>query len=351
MFVSLDGKPLKSCQRCRGNRGSQRAVFDLDECYETHEAFLKAVSSSQEQHDNHKMKLTLTSTLLIENILTNVLMNYLHDISAATCAQSRDQELHRRAAMILRNDVFDCTVYYFHLDGSTTDPTEEDSIGVERDRLNIRRYTAAKEFFECQGELHISFSKATESAIVMYEHKGHMEPPKFHMPALTSNRLPSSLKPYCRFFDMVEDPQFEKTELHTITRQQVYNIWISITRKEWERDAASDFRSAQLLVVEQDGYRLIEGLQEPGVSLAFIAPCFSGSDNRAKMTEVFIDSTLLYCVLTEYDLVSLPLKWERGYWPTKWFVALRNAGLNPNVVHIDKDFAGAKTLIIVISGC
>ncbi|KAK9427658.1 hypothetical protein V1505DRAFT_402425 [Lipomyces doorenjongii] len=138
---------------------------------------------------------------------------------------------------------------------------------------------------------------------------------------------------------MVEDPQFEKTELHTITRQQVYNIWISITRKEWERDAASDFRSAQLLVVEQDGYRLIEGLQEPGVSLAFIAPCFSGSDNRAKMTEVFIDSTLLYCVLTEYDLVSLPLKWERGYWPTKWFVALRNAGLNPNVVHIDKDFA------------
>ncbi|KAK9326485.1 hypothetical protein V1520DRAFT_265839, partial [Lipomyces starkeyi] len=76
-----------------------------------------------------------------------------------------------------------------------------------------------------------------------------------------------------------------------------------------------DFKSAQLLVAEQDGYELLQGLQEPGISLAFVTPCFTDSQkfDRAKMTEVFIDATFgtnkhgfeLYCVLTEYDLVSL----------------------------------------------
>ncbi|KAK9310966.1 hypothetical protein V1524DRAFT_443936 [Lipomyces starkeyi] len=74
---------------------------------------------------------------------------------------------------------------------------------------------------------------------------------------------------------MADDHQFEKTELHTITRQQVYNVWLSFTRKEWERDAANYFRSAQPFMGEQDGYRLIEALQEPGVSLAFITPCLA----------------------------------------------------------------------------
>ncbi|ODQ76009.1 hypothetical protein LIPSTDRAFT_1415 [Lipomyces starkeyi NRRL Y-11557] len=111
---------------------------------------------------------------------------------------------------------------------------------------------------------------------------------------------------------------FEKTELHTITRQQVYNVWLSYTKTQWERDT-DDFRSAQILIAEQDGYHLIEGLQEPGVSLAFTTPCFSNYEkyNRGKMTEVFIDSTFgtnkhgyeLYCVLAEYDLVSLPLSY------------------------------------------
>ncbi|KAK9372677.1 uncharacterized protein V1513DRAFT_460383 [Lipomyces chichibuensis] len=59
---------------------------------------------------------------------------------------------------------------------------------------------------------------------------------------------------------------------------------------------------------------------------------------RAKMTEVFVDSTFgtnkhgyeLYCVLTEYDL--------RGRRLTQWFTALQNTGLTPNTVHTDKDF-------------
>ncbi|KAK9494061.1 hypothetical protein V1508DRAFT_414331 [Lipomyces doorenjongii] len=50
------------------------------------------------------MKVTLLSTFLIKN-----------DISVATCVQSGDQELQRRTSMILRNDVFDCTGYYFRL--------------------------------------------------------------------------------------------------------------------------------------------------------------------------------------------------------------------------------------------
>ncbi|KAK9345202.1 hypothetical protein V1522DRAFT_436689 [Lipomyces starkeyi] len=123
---------------------------------------------------------------------------------------------------------------------------------------------------------------------------------------------------------MANDSEFEQTDLHTITRQQVYNFWLSITKSEWERDTANDFRSAQILVAEQGGFELIEGLQEPGVSLAFVTPFFTNPEKykRAKMTEVFVDSTFgtnkhgyeLYCVLTEYDLV-------------------------PNTVHTPKDFA------------
>ncbi|KAK9319346.1 hypothetical protein V1517DRAFT_376569 [Lipomyces orientalis] len=119
--------------------------------------------------------------------------------------------------------------------------------------------------------------------------------------------------------------------------------------------------SAQLLIAERDGYHLIEGLQEPGVSLAFTTPGFSNEKySRGKMTEIFIDSTFstikhgyeLYCVLVEYDLVSLPLSYllldtrsvkedgKRGIRLTRWFAALRREGLNPNVVHTHKDFAG-----------
>ncbi|KAK9487534.1 hypothetical protein V1527DRAFT_495035 [Lipomyces starkeyi] len=316
MFVGLDGKPLKRTRRKNQTTNPKRTEFDLYESYENHEDFFEAVSLCMELHDNHRCEaavqplrmVTLTSTFLIEN-----------DISMATCAQSEGQKIQfTRSRSIERK--------------------------TERDVQSIRRYTVAREFFECHDELHISFSMANESATIIYEHNGHTEAPTFHMTAEVKNYI-----------------KFEKTELHTITRQQVYNVWVSITRREWERDAANDFRSSQLLIGEQDGYRLIEGLQEPGVSLAFTTPCFTDSAkyNREKMTEVFIDSTFgtnkhgyeLYCVLTEYDLVSLPLSYllldtrgiqevgNRGARLTEWFVALRSAGLKPNVVHTDKDFA------------
>ncbi|KAJ8100823.1 hypothetical protein POJ06DRAFT_290670 [Lipomyces tetrasporus] len=67
------------------------------------------------------------------------------------------------------------------------------------------------------------------------------------------------------------------------------------------------------------------------------------------MTEIFVDSTFgtnkhgyeLYCLLTEFDLIRRGVQEEdkRGTRLTAWFTALRAAGLNPNVVHTDKDFA------------
>ncbi|KAK9491226.1 hypothetical protein V1508DRAFT_405722 [Lipomyces doorenjongii] len=222
-----------------------------------------AVTSFLEQHDSHVFDSSLPS-LRTKATLT-------------TCTQTSDQVLQKRAAVLLRNVMFDCTGYFFHMRRVNVKPEAK----LERDPFRVQRYTVPTEVFDCQGDLHITMSKVYESRTMVSEHKCHMETDKF---------------PYDRR---------EKTDLHTITRQQVYNFWLSITKSEWERDAANDFRSAQLVVREQGGFQLIEGLQEPG------------KYSRAKMTEVFVDSTFgtnkhgyeLYCVLTEYDLVSPPLSY------------------------------------------
>ncbi|KAK9485475.1 hypothetical protein V1527DRAFT_519594 [Lipomyces starkeyi] len=230
----------------------------------------------------------------------------------------------------IRNDIFDCS-------GTVNGPefiltcSRSQERKTERGPVTVQRYTTMKEFFACRGELRIAFSKLNQTATITYDHKCH-------------TKRKHSMSP-TRY-----------SKLHSITRQQVYNIWLSFSRQEWERDAANGFRSAQLLLEgQEEGYRLIEGLQEPEVSFAFIIPCFSDSRklDHAKMTEVFIHSTFgtskhgfeLFCVLTEYDFVSLPLSYllldtrKRGTRLTARLTALRAAGLNPNVVHTDKDFA------------
>ncbi|KAK9334546.1 hypothetical protein V1521DRAFT_486353 [Lipomyces starkeyi] len=236
----------------------------------------------------------------------------------------------------------------------------------EKGDLSLVRRNSQKEYFECHGELHISFSQANESATLIYEHIGHTESRRFHMTDeirnyITSNKNLPPRQIYQNLIQMTDISEFEKTEAVILTRQQVYNFWISLTRGEWQRDAADDFKSAQVLVAELDGYELVEDLQEPGISLAFLTPCFTDRRkfNRDKMTEIFIDSTFgtnkhgfeLYCVLAEYDLVSLPLSYllldtrglqedgKRGSRLTQWFMTLRNAGLKPKFVHTDKDFA------------
>ncbi|KAK9236379.1 hypothetical protein V1525DRAFT_218778 [Lipomyces kononenkoae] len=381
VFAGVDGQAFRSCLKCRSKRAgknqtgvSQSAGFDLDAGYDTHEELVEAVSAFLKQHDDHKfdltaqplkIKATLSSTCCIDN-----------DVSIGACAVSTDGDLQRRVAMMLRSDIFDCSGYYFHLqhaherrDGakfSFSCPASVDDRPAERDPSTIQRYTVQKQYFECHGEFYISFSKANASATVMYEHIGHTESRKFHMTDEVRNYIRSHkyLSPrqiYRNLLQMTSVSDFEKPEAHVITRKQVYNFCISLTQGEWHRDV-DDFKSAQLLVAEQDGYELLGGLQEPGILLAFVTPCFTDSQkfDRAKMTEVFIDATFgtnrhgfeLYCVLTEYDLVSLPLSYllldtrgiqedgKRGSRLTTWLIELRNAGLMPKWVHTDKDFAG-----------
>ncbi|KAK9489054.1 hypothetical protein V1508DRAFT_407298 [Lipomyces doorenjongii] len=218
------------------------------------------------------------------------------DVSTATCAQTGDRALQTRVAMLLSNEILDCTGYYF------------------QSRRRIETKDQIKFSFTRNWTIHISFSKDDGSAVIVYYHRGHSETPKFH---LTDKR-------YQNLTRMADDCQFKETGLSTVTTQQVYNVWLSIQKL-----------SAQVLIGEQDGYQLVEDLQEPGVSLA--TPCFSDT---------------LYCVLTEYYLVSLPPSYllldtrgiredgKRGSRLIAWFTALLDAGLKPNVVHTDKDFAG-----------
>ncbi|KAJ8096469.1 hypothetical protein POJ06DRAFT_203943 [Lipomyces tetrasporus] len=387
MFTAPDGQAFKSCQKCRDKRGRKNRTsapmqpgFDLDECYETHEEFVEAVSSFLKHHDNHdydaslpplRIRASLSATFCIGN-----------DVSIEACAQTTDRDLHKRAVMLLRSDIFDCSGYYFHLrhaherhDGTKYSfgcPASVEHRPAVRDPSTVQRYTVQKEYFECHGTLQISFSQANASATVIYEHIGHTESRKFHMTDevreyITSHKYLPPRQIYQNLMQMTSISEFEKIEAHILTKQQVYNFWISLTRGEWQRDAADDFKSAQLLVSELDGYELVEDLQEPGISLAFVTPCFTDHRkfNRTKMTEIFIDSTFgtnkhgfeLYCVLAEYDLVSLPLSYllldtrglqedgKRGSRLTQWFMALRNAGLKPNFVHTDKDFAGMNLIV------
>ncbi|KAK9487706.1 hypothetical protein V1527DRAFT_517865 [Lipomyces starkeyi] len=327
MFVGNDGNISTLTKSLEAKVREQKDdSYDLDEPFETHEDFIE-------------------------------------------CAQTENRELQRQAASHLRNDIFDCSERVNGPEFTLTCSRSQER-KTDRDPVTVQRYTTMKEFFACRGELRITFSKLNQTATITYDHKCHSETQKFHVTEVVHQYIQAHqlLPPrliYQNLIQMADSPRLNNTELHSITRQQVYNIWLSFTRKDWERDAANDFRSAQLLLEGQEGYPLIEGLQEPEVSLAFITPCFSDSRklDRAKMTEVFIDSTFgtnkhgyeLYCVLTEYDLVSLPLSYlllllhtrgvqevgKGGTWLAAWF-ALRAAGLNPNVVHTDKDFAGNK---------
>ncbi|KAK9349731.1 hypothetical protein V1523DRAFT_443041 [Lipomyces doorenjongii] len=246
-----------------------------------------------EQRDGHtfdpdahsvRFRATLACCFVLEN-----------DVSMASCAQSNDENLHKRAIKV---------------DGprfSLTCSRSNERRTGERDPSSVQRYTTAKEFFDCHWELHISFSRSNRSATIIYDHKCHAETPKFRITEeiqqyIKAQKLFPPRQIYQNLIQLADSPQFAKTDLHTITRQQVYN-------REWERDRTDDFKSAQLLVGEHIGFQLIEGLQEPGVSLAFTTPCFTdrANYNRAKMTEIFIDSTFgtnrhgyeLYCVLTE----------------------------------------------------
>ncbi|KAK9364305.1 hypothetical protein V1509DRAFT_587302, partial [Lipomyces kononenkoae] len=246
MFTGADGQAFRSCHKCRRKRASkiqtevsQCAEFDLDTRCDTHEEFLETVSAFLKQNDDHKFDLTaqpfkirttLSSTFCIDN-----------DVSIGACAVTTDRDLQRRVAMLLRSDIFDCSGYYFHLqhgherrDGAKYSfgcPVSVEHRPAERDPSTIQRYTVQKEYFQCHGEFHISFSKTNASATVIYEHIGHTESRQFHMTDDVRNYIKSHkyLPPrqiYRNLIQMTNVSDFEKPEAHVVTRKQVYNFWI-----------------------------------------------------------------------------------------------------------------------------
>ncbi|KAK9481667.1 hypothetical protein V1527DRAFT_478958 [Lipomyces starkeyi] len=98
MFAGADGQAFRSCHKCRNKVSllmtfrlhevnmfinhqsqragknhtgeSQRAGFDLDECYDTHEEYVEAVSVFSKEHDDHKFDLT-AQPLKIKAILSS----------------------------------------------------------------------------------------------------------------------------------------------------------------------------------------------------------------------------------------------------------------------------------------
>ncbi|KAK9326979.1 hypothetical protein V1520DRAFT_394188 [Lipomyces starkeyi] len=148
-FTGIDGKPFKSCTKCRTNRVGQgqtrRTDFDLDRSYESHGEFVDDICSFLEQHDTHifdasrpslRIKATLSSSVILDN-----------DISVGICTQTADRELQKRAPRLLRNDIFDCTGYYFHMRRVNERAGRSNARKYERHVSNIRRYTGIELHF------------------------------------------------------------------------------------------------------------------------------------------------------------------------------------------------------------
>ncbi|KAK9364619.1 hypothetical protein V1509DRAFT_499208 [Lipomyces kononenkoae] len=55
--------------------------------------------------------------------------------------------------------------------------------------LNPQSIQRRGRIFECHGKLHISFLKANESAIIIYEHNGHIKATTYHMMAEVQNYI------------------------------------------------------------------------------------------------------------------------------------------------------------------
>ncbi|KAK9350754.1 hypothetical protein V1523DRAFT_418835, partial [Lipomyces doorenjongii] len=127
MFVGNGGKSVKSCKNCRDNAGNspltksletevrelKDASYNPDEQFETHEDFIEVVSPFLERHDKHifnretqslKLRVTFSESFVLRS-----------DVSVALCAPNEHRELQIQAASHLRNGIFDCSGYYFHL--------------------------------------------------------------------------------------------------------------------------------------------------------------------------------------------------------------------------------------------
>ncbi|KAK9371440.1 uncharacterized protein V1513DRAFT_407266, partial [Lipomyces chichibuensis] len=120
MYSGVDGRVFKTCKKCRDRKASKKegealkpSGFDLDGCYDTHEELVEAMSSFLEQHDSHVFDSSLPSLRIRASLKSTFLID--NDISVETCTKSSHQGVQKRAAVLLRNDMFDCTGYFFHM--------------------------------------------------------------------------------------------------------------------------------------------------------------------------------------------------------------------------------------------
>ncbi|KAK9358991.1 hypothetical protein V1504DRAFT_395838 [Lipomyces starkeyi] len=162
-------------------------------------------------------------------------MGFLIDnnISVETCTQTSDQNVQKRAAVLLRNDMSDCTGYLFHMrrvnarpDGQITFTltcSRSSEAKLERDPSRVQRYTVPKEVFDCQGELRITMSKVYESITMVYEHKCHMETDKFHMTEEVRNyiKFQKRLAPRQIYQNLIQMANKNRFSLH-MSSDQVY---------------------------------------------------------------------------------------------------------------------------------
>ncbi|KAK9373745.1 uncharacterized protein V1513DRAFT_480089 [Lipomyces chichibuensis] len=174
-------------------------------------------------------------------------------MSIGACAVTTDRDLQRIAAILLRSAF---SIYSFSCSASVEDRP------AKRDPSTIQRYTVQKEYFEFHGEFHISFSRGQR-------HISHTQSRMFRMTDEVRNYIKSHkyFPPRQIYRNLIQmtSVSFEKPAAQIITRKQVYNFWLSLTQGEWHRDF-----SLTPIGTNKHGFEL-------------------------------------YCVLTEYDLVSLPL--------------------------------------------
>ncbi|KAK9352177.1 hypothetical protein V1523DRAFT_397683 [Lipomyces doorenjongii] len=161
-------------ERARKNRTGvpQRAGFDLDYWYDTHEEFVEAVSVFLKQYDGHKFDLTALP-LKLNN----------------SCNAAAERH-------------FDYSEYYFHLQHA-------------HERRDGTKYS-----FTCPASVEDRPTERDPSTI--HSSKGILRAPR---------RVS-----YRNLIQMTNVSDFEKPEAHIITRKQVYNVWLSPTQGEWHRD-------------------------------------------------------------------------------------------------------------------
>ncbi|KAK9234231.1 hypothetical protein V1525DRAFT_422426 [Lipomyces kononenkoae] len=366
--------------------------------YDSQDAFIEGLSSFMEEKDNHdysedkrliEADLILTHDVVLDRSdSTNDDQNMSQNFKIGDVCSRADRAQQSMVAGQLRNDIFECTGYFFQLhrvldaneDGCKFYFTCSRHASKDRqDEKTSQRYQLhAKDYYSCSGQVVISFSKANQFLTIFYKHRCHEKVINIHPPENVRKYVERlrGIPPRLIYLNMIRDagtPLLESVDVPLITRRQVHNLWASMTQSAWRRHDKDDYLSAQILLDETVDYHLIEELQEPTVSLGFTTP-FMHDRNLlilSEIKEIMVDATFgtnfhgfeLYCVVGIYRYETVPLSYllldtraveengKRGIRLTTWFKHLTLLGLRPSVGHSDKDFAEIVSALGVFSLC